>query len=165
MANNNTVTVIGNLVEDPELRFTSSGHAMARMRIAWNRRWQDRQSGEWKEDTDFYGVSAWRELAENAASSLHKGMRVIVCGRLSQRTWQTNEGERRSVVEIEADEIGPSLRWATADVSRARREGGGDHGGADFGGGPAGEPTGVGQAPVASASQVGEPPWDSDPPF
>ncbi len=124
----NTVTVIGNLVEDPELRFTPSGVAMAKVRVAVNRRWRD-QSGEWQEDTSFFGGTLWREAAENAAESLTKGTRVIITGSLEQRQWETQEGDKRSMVEIRIDEIGPSLRWATASVSKTARSGGNDWGG------------------------------------
>lgn len=123
----NTVTVIGNLVEDPELRFTGSGVAMAKIRCAVNRRWRD-QAGEWQEETSFLGGTLWREAAENAAESLQKGMRVIVTGRLEQRSWETTDGDRRSVVEISIDELGPSLRWATATVTKTQKQGGGDWG-------------------------------------
>jgi single-strand DNA-binding protein len=123
----NSVTVIGNLVEDPELRFTGSGVAMANIRVAVNRSWRD-QSGEWQERTSFFGGTLWREAAENAAESLQKGMRVIITGRLEQRTWETQDGDKRSVVEISIDEIGPSLRWATATVTKTQRQEGGDWG-------------------------------------
>lgn len=122
----NNVTLIGNLVEDPELRFTPSGVPMAKIRLAVNRRWRD-GSGEWQEDTSFFGGTVWREQAESVAESLQKGARVIVTGRLEQRSWETPEGDKRSVVEIAIDEVGPSLRWATASVSRTSR--GGDFGG------------------------------------
>ncbi|HLF59644.1 MAG TPA: single-stranded DNA-binding protein [Acidimicrobiia bacterium] len=120
----NNVTLIGNLVDDPELRFTPSGVAMAKIRMAVNRRWQ--KDGEWQEDTSFFTGTVWREQAESAAESLQKGARVIVTGRLEQRTWETDQGEKRSVVEIQIDEIGPSLRWATATVNKTARSGGGD---------------------------------------
>jgi single-strand DNA-binding protein len=126
----NHVTLIGNLVDDPELRFTPSGAAMAKVRFAVNRRYQNR-NGEWQEDTSFFGGTLWREAAENAAESLQKGMRVIVTGRLEQRSWETAEGDKRSIVEVAIDEIGPSLRWATAQVTRSPRSGDGG-----FGGGP-----------------------------
>ncbi|NIA23952.1 MAG: single-stranded DNA-binding protein [Gammaproteobacteria bacterium] len=119
----NTVTVIGNLVEDPELRFTPSGIAMAKIRVAVNRRWRD-QAGEWQEQTSFFGGTLWREAAENAAESLQKGARVIITGSLEQRQWETQEGEKRSVVELRIEEIGPSLRWATASVTKTARDGG-----------------------------------------
>ncbi len=124
----NNVTLTGNLVDDPELRFTPSGVAMAKIRMAVNRRWRG-SDGEWQEDTSFFGGTLWREQAESAAESLQKGMRVIVTGRLEQRSWETNEGDKRSIVEVAIDEIGPSLRWATATVTRTTRQGGGDFGG------------------------------------
>ncbi|HJQ76029.1 MAG TPA: single-stranded DNA-binding protein [Acidimicrobiia bacterium] len=117
----NNVTLIGNLVDDPELRFTPSGVAMAKIRLAVNRRWRD-QSGEWQENTSFFTGTIWREQAEQAAESLQKGARVIVTGRLEQRSWETESGDKRSVVEIQIDEIGPSLRWATATVNRTQRQ-------------------------------------------
>ncbi len=119
----NTVTVIGNLVEDPELRYTQSGVPMAKIRVAVNRRWN--QNGEWQEETSFFGGTLWREAAENAAESLQKGVRVIITGSLEQRSWETQEGEKRSVVELRIDEIGPSLRWATASVTRTAKSSGG----------------------------------------
>ena len=115
----NHVTLIGNLVEDPELRFTPAGVAMARIRLAVNRRYQ--RNGEWQEETSFFGGTLWREAAENAAESLQKGMRVIVVGSLEQRSWETSEGEKRSVVEVRIDELGPSIRWATATVTKSPR--------------------------------------------
>lgn len=115
------VTLIGNLVDDPELRFTPSGVAMAKIRMAVNRRWRG-QDGEWQENTSFFTGTIWREQAEQAAESLQKGARVIVSGRLEQRSWETESGERRSVVEVQIDEIGPSLRWATATVNKTQRE-------------------------------------------
>ena len=118
----NSVTLVGNLVEDPELRFTASGVAMARVRMAVNRRYRDRNN-EWQEETSFFGGTLWRDAAENAAESLQKGMRVIVTGRLEQRSWETPEGDKRSIVEVAIDEIGPSLRWATATVTRSPRSG------------------------------------------
>ncbi len=120
----NTVTLIGNLVDDPELRFTPSGVAMAKVRFAVNRRYQ--RDGEWQEETSFFNGTLWRDAAENAAESLHKGDRVIITGRLEQRSWETQEGDKRSVVEVSVDEMGPSLRWATAQVTRTPRGGGGD---------------------------------------
>ena len=115
----NNVTLIGNLVEEPDLRFTPAGVAMAKLRFAVNRRYQ--KNGEWQEETSFFGGTLWREAAENAAESLQKGMRVIVVGSLEQRNWETPEGEKRSVVEVRIDEIGPSVRWATATVTRSPR--------------------------------------------
>lgn len=129
----NSVTLVGNLVEDPELRFTASGVAMARVRLAVNRRYRDRNN-EWQEETSFFGGTCWREVAENISESLTKGDRVFVTGRLEQRNWETNDGEKRSVVEVRIDEIGPSLRWATAQVTKTPRTGGG---GGNYGGGDA----------------------------
>ena len=109
----NSITIVGNITRDPELRFTPSGQANARIGVAVNRRWQDKGSGEWNEATSFFDVICWRELAENVSESLKRGTRVIVTGRLEQRTWE-QEGNKRSVVEIIADEVAPRLRWATA---------------------------------------------------
>jgi single-strand DNA-binding protein len=131
----NNVTIVGNITRDPELRYTPSGQANVRLGVAVNRRWQDRSSGEWNEATSFFDVIAWRELAENVNESLKKGARVIVTGRLEQRSWE-QEGNKRSVVEIIADEIAPSLRWATAKVEKTERRGGdqgGGGGGSGFG--------------------------------
>lgn len=114
------VTVIGNLTRDPELRFTPSGAAVTNFGIASNRRWQDAR-GEWQEATSFYDVICWRQLAENTAESLTKGTNAIVVGRLDQRSWETDAGERRSKIEIVADHVGPSLRWATALTERNER--------------------------------------------
>lgn len=128
----NNVTLIGNLVDDPELRFTPSGVAMAKLRLAVNRRWRDRQTNEWQESTSFFSGTVWREQAESVAESLQKGARVIVTGRLEQRSWETENGDKRSVVEIQIDEVGPSLRWATASVNKTSRgdwDGGGNSGG------------------------------------
>jgi single-strand DNA-binding protein len=140
----NSITIVGNITRDPELRFTPSGQANARLGVAVNRRWQDRNSGEWQEATSFFDVIAWRELAENVNESLKRGARVIVTGRLEQRTWE-QEGNKRSVVEIIADEVAPSLRWATAKVEKTERRSGGDQGGGGGGSGfgrsaPAAEP-------------------------
>ncbi|MGO9910539.1 MAG: single-stranded DNA-binding protein [Acidimicrobiales bacterium] len=126
MSNGNTITVIGNITREVELRFTPSGQSTASFGLAVNRRWQNRQTQEWEEATSFFDVVCWRELAENASASLHKGTRVIVTGRLEQRSWETQEGEKRSKVEIVADEIGPSLRWASAQVEKNERRGPGD---------------------------------------
>jgi single-strand DNA-binding protein len=126
MANENQVVIVGNLTDDPELRYTPSGAAVANFRVAVNRRTRD-ESGQWKDgETSFFRVNAWRSLAENVAESLTRGSRVVVVGRLRSRSWETQEGETRSAVEIEADEIGPSLRWATAKPEKTQRSGGGD---------------------------------------
>jgi single-strand DNA-binding protein len=119
MANNTTIT--GNLTREPEIRYTKDGQATAQLGVAVNRRWQDRATQEWQEATSFFDVVCWRDLAENVALSLTKGMRIVVTGRLEQRSWETEDGDHRSKVEITADEIGPSLRFATADVQRTER--------------------------------------------
>lgn len=119
----NTVTLVGNLTDDPELRFTAQGAAVANFRIAVSKRIRDPQTNEWKDgDTSFFRVNVWRQLAENVAESLTRGTRVIVTGTLKMRQWETQEGEKRSVVEIEATEVGPSLKWATAKVERTSRQ-------------------------------------------
>ena len=126
MASENQVTIVGNLVDDPELRYTPNGAAVCKIRVAVNRRYKD-ESGQWKDgETSFFTINAWRSLAENAAESLTRGQRAIITGRLQQRSWETQEGDKRTVVEIEADELGPSLRWATAKVEKTSRGGGGD---------------------------------------
>lgn len=147
MAIGNTVTLVGNLTRDPELRFTQSGQARAVLGLAVNRRWQNRQTNEWEEATSFFNVVCWREMAENVAESLSRGSRIMVTGRLEQRSWETQEGDTRSVVEVVADEIGPSLRWASAEVTRNERRGGGGPGpggGGPGGGGGGGAPAGGG---------------------
>ena len=123
----NTTTITGNLTREPEIRYTRDGLATAQLGVAVDRRWQDRATQEWRESTSFFDVTCWRELAENVALTLTKGMRIVVTGRLEQRSWETEEGERRSKVEITADDVGPSLRFATAEVHRTERTGtGGD---------------------------------------
>jgi single-strand DNA-binding protein len=138
MSGETTITVIGNLTNDPELRFTPSGSAVANFTIASTPRTFDRQSNEWKDgETLFLRASVWREAAENVAESLTKGMRVIVSGRLKSRSYETKEGEKRTVIELEVDEIGPSLRYANAKVNRTQRSGGnggGSNGGSNGGG-------------------------------
>jgi single-strand DNA-binding protein len=127
-----TVTIVGNVTRDPEIRYTAGGAAKATFGVAVGRRWQNRQTNEWEEQTSFFNVVCWREMAENVSESIGKGSRVVVTGRLEQRSWETDNGDKRSVVEIVADEVGPSLRWATAAVTRNERRGG------DFGGGSGG---------------------------
>ena len=123
----NTVTLVGNLTRDPELRFTTGGRGVASFGLAVNRRYQ--QNGEWQDQTSYFNIVAWGQMGENAAATLTKGMRILVTGRLEQREYTTREGDKRSTIEINADEIGPSLRWATAQVERTAREGGNDFGG------------------------------------
>lgn len=142
MAYDNTVTIVGNLTRDPELRFTPSGQATATFGVAVNRVWTDRQSQERKEATSFLDVVCWGQLAENAAQSLTRGTRVVVSGRLDQRSWENQEGEKRSKIEITADEVSPSLRWATVEITKNERRtpdgngnGGGGYSGGNGGGG------------------------------
>ncbi|CAB4604966.1 unannotated protein [freshwater metagenome] len=139
MANGNNVTVVGNCTRDPELRFTAGGQAVASFGLAVNRRWQNRQTNEWEEAVSFFDVTCWAQLAENVAESITKGSRLIVSGRLDQRSWETQDGDKRSKIEIVADEVGPSLTYATAQVVRNERregfEGGKSSGGGGGGGG------------------------------
>ncbi|HEY8217588.1 MAG TPA: single-stranded DNA-binding protein [Acidimicrobiia bacterium] len=148
----NTVTLVGNITRDPELRYTSGGQANTTFGLAVNRRWQNRQTQEWEERVSFFNVVCWREMAENVAESLAKGSRIVVTGRLEQRSWETENGDKRSVVEITADDIGPSLRWATAQVTRNDRRGGGDFGGGGGGGGAGG---GGGGKPAPAPAEGG----------
>ena len=127
MANENHITIVGNMTDDPELRYTPNGAAVANFSVAVSRRAKDEATGQWKDmDTSFFRVAAWRSLGENVAESLTRGSRVLVTGRLRQRSWETPEGDKRSTVEIEADEVGPSLRWATAKVEKSQKSSGGD---------------------------------------
>ncbi len=135
----NTVTLVGNVTRDPELRFTPSGAAKLTLGLAVNRRWQNRQSNEWEEQTSFFNIIAWRDLAENAAESITKGTRIMVNGRLEQRSWETEQGDKRSVVEVVADEIAASMRWATVKVNRIDRRDA-DGSGTSGGGGGASRP-------------------------
>jgi len=149
-----TVTLVGNLTRDPELRFTTGGRGQASFGLAVSRRYQ--VNNEWQEQTSYFNVVAWGTLGENASASLTKGTRVMVTGRLEQRSYETKEGEKRSVVEIIADEIGPSLRWATAQVERVARDGG--NGGSKFGGGNSGGGGGGG-------NRVPDPVYGDEEPF
>ncbi len=144
MASNNTVLIVGNLTDDPNMRITPQGQTVTRFSVAVNRRWQDRTTGEWKEETSYIPCTVWRDQGENVAQSFKKGMRVIVSGRLQQRSWETPEGDQRSIVEILVDECGPSLRWATAEVSKTSRYG-------------------EGAAPEPEADMAGMPPDISQP--
>lgn len=158
MAGDTVITVIGNLTADPELRFTASGAAVAGFTVASTPRTFDRQTNEWKDgEALFLRCSIWRDAAENVAESLTRGSRVIVSGRLKQRSYDTREGEKRTVVELEVDEIGPSLKYATAKVAKASRGGGGGFGGAGGAGAPANSGGG-------RPSSGGEDPWGSAPP-
>ncbi len=138
MAGETTITVVGNLTDDPDLRFTPSGAAVANFTVASTPRFFDKQTNEWKDgDALFLRCSIWRQAAENVAESLHRGTRVIVSGRLRQRSYETREGEKRTVFELDVDEIGPSLKYATAKTTKTTRSGasGGDSGGSGGGGG------------------------------
>lgn len=168
MAGETVITVIGNLTADPELRFTPSGAAVANFTVASTPRTFDRQTGEWKDgEALFLRCNIWRQAAENTAESLTRGMRVIVSGRLRQRSFETREGEKRTVMEMEVDEVGPSLRYATAKVNRATRQGSGS------GSGGYGSSSGGGDDPWSSAPQAGAPAgsgngaggYDDEPPF
>ncbi len=162
MAGETVITVVGNLTDDPELRFTPSGAAVASFTVASTPRTFDRTSNEWKDgDALFLRCSIWRQAAENVAESLTKGMRVVVQGRLKQRSYETREGEKRTVVELDVEEIGPSLKYATAKVTKASRgTGGGGFGGGDRGGDWGGaRSTGGGQPSGGGAPQ--DDPWAS----
>ena len=164
MAGDTIITVVGNLTADPELRFTPSGAAVANFTVASTPRQFDKQSGEWKDgEALFMRCNIWRQAAENVAETLTRGSRVIVSGRLKQRSYETREGEKRTVVELEVDEVGPSLRYATAKVNKVSRgSGGGGFGGGGSAGGPADDPWG--SAPAAG-SGGGSGGGDDEPPF
>ena len=171
MAGDTVITVIGNLTSDPELRFTPSGAAVANFTVASTPRTLDKQSGEWKDgEALFLRCNIWRQAAENVAESLTRGARVVVQGRLKQRSFETKEGEKRTVVELEVDEIGPSLRYATAKVNKVSRGGGGDFGGGGGGGNRGGGGGGMpaddpwGSAPAASSGGGGGG-FSDEPPF
>src|SRR5688572_32995902 len=175
MAGETVITVVGNLTDDPELRFTPSGAAVAKFRVASTPRTLDRNSGEWKDGEPlFLQCNIWRQAAENVAESLHRGARVIVTGRLRQRSYETREGEKRTVMELEVDEIGPSLRYATAKVQKMQRSsggggygagGGGNSGGASGGGGFDDPWASATPAPGSSSSGSGSSNFDEEPPF
>jgi single-strand DNA-binding protein len=157
MANNlNSITVVGNITRDPEMRFTPSGVSKVTFGVAVNRSWRNQQTQEWEEQTSFFNVVCWRELADNVGASLKKGTRVLVTGRLEQRSWETEQGEKRSVVEIVADEVGPSLRFATAEVHRVERSG---PGGGPAGGGGGNAPSSGGGGGSQNYDDYGEEPF------
>jgi single-strand DNA-binding protein len=142
----NTVTIVGNITDDPELRFTPNGAAVANFTVAVNRRFKG-QSGQWEDKLDgFFRCSCWRDMAENVSESLQKGTRVVLTGRLQQRSWEDNDGNKRSSFEIQVDEVGPSLRWATAQVTKSQRSTGGSA--PSGGGGDWGAPAPVGSPPA-----------------
>ncbi|HEX3813285.1 MAG TPA: single-stranded DNA-binding protein [Mycobacteriales bacterium] len=175
MAGETVITVVGNLTADPELRFTPSGAAVANFTVASTPRTFDRQSNEWKDgEALFLRCSVWRQAAENVAESLTRGTRVVVSGRLKQRSFETKEGEKRTVIELDVDEIGPSLRYATAKVNKTSRGsgqggfngggggGGGNYGGPSGGGGGGGAPA---EDPWASAPAASSGGYSDEPPF
>jgi single-strand DNA-binding protein len=167
MAGDTVITIIGNITGDPELRFTPSGAAVANFTVASTPRAFDRQSNEWKDgETLFMRCSVWRDAAENVAESLNRGTRVIVSGRLKSRSYETKEGEKRTVVEMEVDEVGPSLRYASAKVTKTQRGNGGggfggQQGGSSFGGQQQEDPwaTGPGQGATGGGQPVGQSGW------
>ena len=159
-AGDTQITIAGNLVDDPELRFTPAGQAVARFRVASTPRFRDNNTGEWKDgDSLFLTCNVWRQAAEHAAESLTRGMRVIVAGRLRQRSYETKEGEKRTVYEVEVDDVGPSLRNASAKVNRAARSSGNGNGGGQGG-------AGGGRAASSQGAQGGSgedtDPWSAD---
>jgi len=173
VAGDTVITVVGNLTADPELRFTPSGAAVANFTVASTPRTFDKNSNEWKDgEALFLRCSVWRQAAENVAESLQRGAAVIVQGRLKQRSFETKEGEKRTVYELDVDEVGPSLKWATAKVTKASRGGGGG-GGGGFGGGSGGggaqrsssSSSGATDDPWASAPAGGGGGWSDEPPF
>jgi len=170
-AGDTIITVVGNLTDDPELRFTPSGAAVAKFRVASTPRIMDRQTNEWKDGEPlFLSCTVWRQAAENVAESLQRGARVVVTGRLKQRSYETREGEKRTVIELEVDEIGPSLRYATAKVQKMSRSSGGGGGGFGSGGGQSRGGGGGDSAaiddPWASATPAGgSSNFDEEPPF
>jgi single-strand DNA-binding protein len=156
-AGDTQITIAGNLVDDPELRYTQTGQAVAKFRVASTPRFRDNATGEWKDgDSLFLSCSVWRQAAENAAESLQRGMRVIVLGRLRQRSYETREGEKRTVYEVEVDEVGPSLRNASAKVTKSTRSGGGGFGGQGGSGAPSGAPSG------GSGGRAADDPWAAE---
>ena len=154
-AGDTQITIVGNLVDDPQLRYTPTGQAVANFRVASTPRFLDRNTNEWKDgDSLFLSCNVWRQAAENVAESLQRGMRVVATGRLKQRSFETREGEKRTVIELDVDEVGPSLRYATAKVNRTAR---GSEGGGGGGFGSSGSGGGGGSAPA-------DDPWGSAPP-
>jgi len=165
-AGDTAITIVGNLVDDPELRYTQTGQAVAKFRIASTPRFRDNATGEWKDgDSLFLSCNVWRQAAENAAESLQRGMRVIVSGRLRQRSYETKEGEKRTVYEVEVDDVGPSLRNASAKVTRSSRSGGSGSGSGGFGGGQGGtggQSGGYGGGQGGTGGRAADDPWASE---
>jgi single-strand DNA-binding protein len=167
VAGETVITVVGNLTGDPELRFTPSGAAVASFTVASTPRTLDKATNEWKDgEALFLRCSIWRQAAENVAESLQKGMRVVVQGRLQQRSYDTKEGEKRTVIEMQVDEIGPSLKYATAKVNRTQRgTGGGGYGGAPSGGSAPADDPWAASAPAGGGGGGGGGGWSDEPPF
>ena len=163
----NSITVVGNITRDPELKFLNSGQAAVRLSVAVNRRWQNRQTQEWEERVSYFEVAGYGAMAENAANSLTKGTRVIVTGRLVSRSYQDREGQNRTVFEVQVDEVGPSLRYATAKVTRTQRSGGGGGFGGGGGGGFSGGQGSSGPVddPWATPSGGSSGGYSDEPPF
>jgi single-strand DNA-binding protein len=164
-AGDTQITIAGNLVDDPELRYTPTGQAVAKFRVASTPRFRDNASGEWKDgDSLFLTCNVWRQAAENVAESLQRGMRVIVYGRLRQRSYETREGEKRTVYEVEVDDVGPSMRNASAKVTKSNRSSGGFGGGSggSSGSGGSGGSSGSGGAAGATGARAQEDPWAAD---
>jgi single-strand DNA-binding protein len=162
VAGDTTLTIIGNLTADPELRFTPGGAAVASFTVASTPRTYDREANEWKDGQAlFMRCSAWRQMGENVAESLSKGDRVMVSGRLQQRSYETKEGEKRTVIELQVDEVGPSLKWATAKVQRAQRGSRQEHYGSS---GPADDPWTTSGAPAGGSGGQRDA-WSDEPPF
>jgi single-strand DNA-binding protein len=169
-AGDTNITIIGNLVDDPQLRYTPTGQAVANFRVASTPRYMDRTTNEWKDgESLFLSCNVWRQAAENVAESLQRGMRVIVSGRLKQRSYETKEGEKRTVFEVEVDEVGPSLRNASAKVNRTSRATGGQGGSGGYGsqGGYSGGGGGGGSRPADDpwASEPADSGFSDEPPF
>src|SRR5450755_4186424 len=172
-AGDTSITIIGNLVADPEIRYTPTGQAVATFRVASTPRFMDKTTNEWKDgDSLFLSCNVWRQAAENVAESLERGMRVIVQGRLRQRSYETKEGEKRTVYEVEVDEVGPSLRNASAKVTKSQRStggfgpgGGGQGGQGGYGGGGGGRPADDPWASDARGGSAGESGFTDEPPF
>jgi single-strand DNA-binding protein len=171
MAGETVITVIGNLTNDPELRFTPSGAAVASFTVASTPRTLDKATNEWKDgEALFLRCSIWRQAAENVAESLQRGARVIVQGRLKQRSFETKEGEKRTVIELDVDEVGPSLKYATAKVNKTTRQGGGGGGfggggGSNGGGAPSGDDPWASAPAGTSAGSTAGGGWSDEPPF
>jgi single-strand DNA-binding protein len=160
-SDSNSITISGNITREPEMRYTPSGVSKVTFGVAVNRSWRNQQTQEWEEQTSFFNVVAWRQLAENVAASLTKGSRVVVSGRLEQRSWETEAGEKRSIVEVVADDVAPSLRFATAEVHKVERNGpgGGGSGGGGDGGAKRTAPTPAAGGAGGGYDEFGEEPF------